>query len=150
MDVRDLQAGATLYLPVWNEGALFSTGDVHAVQGDGEVCINGIEAPANVTLRFVLRKDFSLTAPMIHSPGRRAAGPEWIMVESDSDPLVAARAATNRMIDFLIARWGFSPEHAYILCSVLLQLRLSQVVNAPLVTVSAAIPTAALPAPTGW
>lgn len=145
MDVRDLQAGSTLYLPIWTEGALFSTGDVHAAQGDGEICINGIEAPANITLRFALRKDFSLAAPMLHSPGRRAAGPEWIMVESDPDPLAAARAATNRMIDFLIARWGFSAEHAYILCSVLLQLRLSQVVNAPLVTVSAAIPTSTLP-----
>lgn len=145
MDVRDLQAGATLYLPVWNEGALFSTGDVHAVQGDGEVCINGIETPANVTLRFTLRKDLCLSAPMLRSPGRRAAGPEWMMVESDSDPLAAARKATNRMIDFLIARWGFSAEHAYILCSATVQLRLSQVVNAPLITVSAAISESILP-----
>ncbi len=58
MDVRELCTGATLYLPVFNPGALFSAGDAHAAQGDGEVCINGIECPAEVSLRFrVHRQD---------------------------------------------------------------------------------------------
>ncbi|HLX68746.1 MAG TPA: acetamidase/formamidase family protein, partial [Verrucomicrobiae bacterium] len=60
MDVRELCTGATLYLPVFNAGALFSTGDAHAAQGDGEVCINGIECPANVSLRFQLHKNCAL------------------------------------------------------------------------------------------
>lgn len=139
MDVRDLVVGSTLYLPVWNQGALFSTGDVHAAQGDGEVCINGIEAPANVTLRFTLHKNKPLSGPMLRSPGRPATGPEWLFVEVHADPLVAAKAALNRLIDFLMERHGLSAEHAYILCSVAAQLRLSQVVNVPLITISAAI-----------
>ncbi len=145
MDVRDLITGSTLFLPVLNPGALFSTGDVHAAQGDGEVCINGIEAPANVTLEFTLHKGRSLSGPMLRSPGRPATGPEWLFVEVHGDPLVAARAALNRLIDFLVEKWGFSASHAYILCSVAAQLRLSQVVNVPLITVSAALPESILP-----
>lgn len=145
MDVRDLIVGSTLYLPVWNKGALFSTGDVHAAQGDGEVCINGIEAPANVTLRFTLHKNKPLSGPMLRSPGRPATGPEWLFVEVHADPLVAAKAALNRLIDFLMERHGLSAEHAYILCSVAAQLRLSQVVNVPLITVSAAVAESLFP-----
>src|SRR5271168_4042959 len=68
MDVRELSAGATLYLPVLNKGALFSAGDAHAAQGDGEVCINGIECPADVTLRFHLHKKRPLAGPFVESP----------------------------------------------------------------------------------
>lgn len=145
MDVRDLVVGSTLYLPVLNPGALFSTGDVHAAQGDGEVCINGIETPADVTLEFTLHKNRTLTGPMLRSPGRPATGPEWLFVEVHGDPLVAARAALNRLIDFVVEKWGFSEQHAYILCSVAANLRLSQVVNVPLITVSAALPESVLP-----
>jgi len=84
MDVKDLIAGSTLYLPVFNEGALFSLGDVHAAQGDGEICINGIECPALVTVRFTLLKHTRLTAPMLETTKRnRASSGEWTMVESD-------------------------------------------------------------------
>ena len=72
MDVRELCAGATLYLPVLNRGALFSAGDAHAAQGDGEVCINGIECPADVTLRFHVHKQRPLSAPMIETAPRHA------------------------------------------------------------------------------
>jgi acetamidase/formamidase len=149
MDVRELCSGATLYLPVLNTGALFSAGDAHAAQGDGEVCINGIECPADVTLRFQLHKRQSLPGPMIES----AAGVEpdaqsdaWIVVESRTDAIAAARAATSRMIDLLASRWGFSEVHAYLLCSVAMRLRLSQVVNEPMFTVSAALSKRVLPA----
>ena len=71
MDVRELSSGATLYLPVLNSGALFSAGDAHAAQGDGEVCINGIECPADVTLRFHVHKNRSLAAPMIETAALR-------------------------------------------------------------------------------
>ena len=79
MDVKDLVAGSTLYLPVFNEGALFSLGDVHAAQGDGEICINGIECPAVVTVRFTLLKNARLSAPMLATKRRsRTTGGEWI------------------------------------------------------------------------
>jgi acetamidase/formamidase len=150
MDVRELCAGATLYLPVLNRGALFSAGDAHAAQGDGEVCINGIECPADVTLRFVVHKQRSLPGPLLETLSARkleadAEGGEWIVIESAADATTAARAATSRMIDFLADRWGFSPVHAYLLCSVAMNLRLSQVVNDPIFTVSAAISKQILP-----
>ena len=150
MDVRELCAGATLYLPVLNRGALFSAGDAHAAQGDGEVCINGMECPVDVTLRFQLHKRRPLSAPMIETGARQkrdadADAGEWIIVESATDSTVAARAATSRMIDFLAAHWGFSEVHAYLLCSVAMNLRISQVVNEPMFTVSAAISKKILP-----
>jgi acetamidase/formamidase len=149
MDVRELCRGAILYLPVLNPGALFSCGDAHAAQGDGEVCINGIECPADVTLRFQLHKQRPLTGPLVESAGsseRDAEADAWIVVESATDPTTAARAATSRMVDLLAARWGFSEVHAYLLCSVAMHLRLSQVVNEPVFTVSAALPKSVLPA----
>ena len=141
MDVRELSAGATLYLPVLNRGALFSAGDAHAAQGDGEVCINGMECPVDATLRFHLHKGRPLSAPMIETTARKhhdaeAGAGEWIIVESATDSTVAARAATSRMVDFLAAYWGFSEVHAYLLCSVAMNLRISQVVNEPMFTVS--------------
>ena len=146
--LRELCAGATLYLPVPNRGALFSAGDAHAAQGDGEVCINGMECPVDVTLRFHLHKQRPLSAPMIETSAqqtRDADGGEWIIVESATDSTVAARAATSRMIDFLAEHWGFSEVHAYVLCSVAMNLRISQVVNEPIFTVSAAISKTNLP-----
>jgi acetamidase/formamidase len=151
MDVRELSTGATLYLPVLIRGALFSAGDAHAAQGDGEVCINGIECPADVTLRFQVYKQRALPGPMVETPPARklesdAESGEWIVVESAADATAAARAATSRMIDLLADRWGFSAVHAYLLCSVAMNLRLSQVVNEPIFTVSAAISKKILPA----
>ena len=150
MDVREVCSGATLYLPVLNSGALFSAGDAHAAQGDGEVCINGIECPADVTLRFHAHKNHPLTGPMIETPASRkleqdSAEGSWIVVESGTDAATTARAATSRMIDLLVAKWGFSDVHAYLLCSAAMNLRLSQVVNEPMYTVSAAISKHVLP-----
>jgi acetamidase/formamidase len=148
MDVRELCTGATLYLPVLNPGALFSAGDAHAAQGDGEVCINGIECPAEVSLRFHVHRHQPLSGPLIESAESRspdAPADAWIVVESDTDAIQAARQATERMIDLLIARWSFTPIDAYLLCSVTMKLRLSQVVNEPMITVSAALPKCVLP-----
>lgn len=146
LDVRELCAGSTLYLPVLNVGALFSAGDAHAAQGDGEVCINGIECPVNVTMRFGLHKRRPLSGPIVES-GKAPAleGEAWVVVESGTDPTATARAATSRMIDLLVAHWGFSDVHAYLLCSVAMNLRLSQVVNEPMFTVSASVPKHVLP-----
>jgi acetamidase/formamidase len=148
MDVRELCSGATLYLPVLNPGALFSVGDAHAAQGDGEVCINGIECPVHATLRFHLHKRRPLKGPVVESTPHLKQDVEtaWIVVESGTDATVAARAATSRMIDLLADRWGFREVHAYLLCSVALHLKFSQVVNEPMFTVSASIPKNVLPA----
>jgi acetamidase/formamidase len=146
MDVRELSAGATLYLPVQQPGALFSCGDAHAAQGDGEVCINGIECPAGVTLRFTLHKGQRLAGPLVESAaGLRPVGAGWVVVESATDAMEAARAATGRMIDLLVEQWGFKPVQAYLLCSVAMKLQMSQVVNEPMITVSAVLEKGVLP-----
>jgi acetamidase/formamidase len=147
MDVRELAAGATLYLPVLQPGALFSCGDAHAAQGNGEVCINGIECPADVSLRFTLHKQQALAGPLVESSAAADDdGPAWVVVESATDALAAAHGATDRMVDLLASRWGFEPVHAYLLCSVAMHLRFSQVVNEPVITVSASIAKSILPA----
>jgi len=148
LDVRELCAGSRLYLPVFNRGALFSCGDGHAAQGDGEVCINGIECPLDVTLRFQLHKHQPLAGPLVESSESVApdsAADSWIVVETGTDLAEAARAATSRMIDLLVSRCAMSDVHAYILCSAALRLRLSQVVNEPVHTVSAALAKQVLP-----
>jgi acetamidase/formamidase len=148
LDVRELCAGARLYLPVFNRGALFSCGDGHAAQGDGEVCINGIECPLDVTLRFHLHKQQPLAGPLVEASELAApdsSADAWVVVETGTDLASTARAATGRMIDLLVSRWGFTAVHAYILCSVALKLRLSQVVNEPVYTVSAALSKQILP-----
>jgi len=148
LDVRELCAGSTLYLPVFNRGALFSCGDGHAAQGDGEVCINGIECPLDVTLRFDVHKKQPLAGPIVEACERIApdfVSDAWVVVETGTDLADVARAATNRMVDLLVSRWGFSEVHAYILCSVAMKLRLSQVVNEPVHTVSASIAKQILP-----
>ena len=149
LDVRELCAGSTLYLPVFNHGALFSCGDGHAAQGDGEVCINGIECPLDVTLGFQLHKQEPLSGPIVEASEALAAdatADAWVVVETGTDLEAAARAATGRMVDLLASRWGLSEVHAYLLCSVAMKLRLSQVVNEPVHTVSAAISKQILPA----
>jgi acetamidase/formamidase len=148
LDVRELYVGSKLYLPVMNAGALFSCGDGHAAQGDGEVCINGIECPLDVTLRFHLHKARRLDGPFVEAAPLPANGKSsgcWVVVESDADPLRAARRATSRMVDLLVEHWQFSDVHAYLLCSVAMNLRLSQVVNEPMITVSASLAKDILP-----
>ena len=152
LDVRELCAGSRLYLPVFNYGALFSCGDGHAAQGDGEVCINGIECPLDVTLRFHLHKQQALAGPIVEAS--EAAAPDsssdaWVVVETGTDLETAARAATGRMVDLLVSRWGFTGDSCvHPVRSVALKLRLSQVVNEPIHTVSAA-PEQANPARKG-
>ncbi len=135
MDIRDLSAGTELWLPVEVAGALFSVGDTHAAQGDGEVCGTAIESPMAVTLRFGLEKG---AAPVF--PRFRTAGP--VSREKDEagfdvttgigpDLMEGARAAVSGMIDLLTARHGMSPVEAYMLCSVSADLRISEIVDQP-------------------
>jgi acetamidase/formamidase len=139
LDVRDLVPGATLYLPVFHTGALFSAGDGHAAQGDGEVCLNGIEGPMNAAFRLTVRRDLSLEQPFAElppRPPRPADRGSWGFIASATDAMAAARDVVGRAVDFLSSRRGLTPQLAYTLCSVALDLRLSQIVNRPMVTVT--------------
>lgn len=138
MDVRDLTAGSTLYLPVEVPGALFSIGDTHAAQGDGEVCGTAIESPMEVTLGFDLIKGHQTLFPRI-SQARAPAplpGPVDITLGIGPDLHEACRDAVRAMIDELTGREKLSAVEAYMLCSVAGDLRISQIVDAPNWTVS--------------
>ena len=147
MDVRHLGAGARLWLPVFTPGAGLCAGDAHAAQGDGEVSINGMEAPMTVTLRVHLRKRRKLDGPyavvlLSLVPTRYSTKPFHVFIESHEDPREAARAAVRRAIVHLNERLGLSRELALVLCSVVLDLKISQIVNAPTTTISAYLPEA--------
>jgi acetamidase/formamidase len=147
MDVRHLGAGARLWLPVFTLGAGLCAGDAHAAQGDGEVSINAMEAPMTATLRVHLRKGLGLEGPYAVAlpslvPARYLTKPFHVFIESHEDPLEAARAAVRRAIAFLGKRLGLPRELALVLCSVALDLKISQMVNAPITTVSAYLPEA--------
>jgi acetamidase/formamidase len=135
MDIRDLAIGTELYLPVEVAGALFSVGDTHAAQGDGEVCGTAIESPMTVALRFDLVKDAGLRTPRFTTPGPitrhlDAKGYE-VTTGIGPDLFQAAREATSAMIDLLCARHGMAPVEAYMLASVCADLRISEIVDQP-------------------
>jgi acetamidase/formamidase len=135
MDIRDIGAGAELYLPVAVKGALFSVGDTHAAQGDGEVCGTAIESPASLVARFDLIKGANLAFPRFTTPGPvsrhlDAKGYE-VTTGIGPDLMQAARAALSGMIDLLAARQHMNPVDAYMLCSVCADLRISEIVDQP-------------------
>ncbi len=144
MDVKQLTAGSTLYLPVWVEGALFSVGDGHGAQGDGEVCISAVEMAARVTLRFDLQRGRSLHEPQLRTRGRAVPGavdgPYFVTTAHGPDLFAAAQQAIRYMIDHLAAERGFSREQAYVLSSVAVDLKISEIVDAPNWIVSAFLP----------
>jgi acetamidase/formamidase len=135
MDIRDLTAGVTLYLPVEVEGALFSIGDTHAAQGDGEVCGTAIESQMEVEATIELVKDARLKSPRFTTtePVTRhldGAGYE-VTTGVGPDLMTGARESLMRMIDLLGVEHGMSPIDAYLLCSVCGDLRISEIVDAP-------------------
>ncbi len=135
MDIRDLAAGTRLYLPVQVTGALFSVGDTHAAQGDGEVCGTAIESPMEVTLTFDLVKDAGLRTPRFVTPGpvaRHFDGKGYeVTTGIGPDLMAAAKDALRAMIDQLAGRFGMRPAEAYMLCSVCADLRISEIVDQP-------------------
>ena len=145
LDTKQLGPGTTLYLPIEVEGALFGVGDTHAAQGDGEVCGTAIEAPMNVTLRLSVRTDLSIDAPEfdvtrpLERPSAAAAG-YHATTGVAPDLMEATRQAVLRMIDYLGATHGLTPEQSYALCSVAVDLKLSEVVDMPNFVVSAFLP----------
>jgi len=144
MDVRDLIAGSTLYLPVEVPGALFSIGDTHAAQGDGEVCGTAVESPMEASLTFDVIKVAQPAFPRIERPQASAAsgGPADITLGIGPDLHQASRDAVRGMIDLLSAREQLSPVDAYMLCSVAGDLKISQIVDAPNWTLSFHMPRA--------
>ncbi len=145
MDTRQLRPGTTLYLPIEVEGALFGVGDTHAAQGDGEVCGTAVEAPMTVSLRLTARQDLDIGTPEfdvsgpLERPSAAAAG-YHATTGIGPDLLAAARQAVLRMIDHLQRNYRLNAEQAYALCSVAVDLRISEVVDAPNWVVSAFLP----------
>ena len=135
MDIRDMAAGTELHLPVEVKGALFSVGDTHAAQGDGEVCGTAIESQMNLVARFELLKDANLGFPRYRTPGpvsrhNDAKGYD-VTTGIGPDLMRGARDAVSGMIDLLGKRHGLSAVDAYLLCSVAGDLRISEIVDMP-------------------
>ena len=135
MDIRDISVGTELYLPIEVPGALFSVGDTHATQGDGEVCGTAIESPMEVTLQFDLVKGANLAMPRFTTPGpvsRHFDGSGYeVTTGIGPDLFEDAKMAVRGMIDLLTASHGMTPEQAYMLCSVCADLRVSEIVDTP-------------------
>jgi acetamidase/formamidase len=123
LDNKELVAGSTLYLPIHVDGALFSVGDGHGVQGDGEVCVTAIETGLVGTFELILRDDFSLTWPMAETPTH--------VMTMAFDPSLDAcvQIALRSMLDLVSMHTGLSRQEAYALCSLAADLRITQVVN---------------------
>jgi formamidase len=158
VDAKQLTKGSRLLIPVNVEGALYSAGDGHFAQGDSECCITAIEMGATAVVRFRLHAGeaarHNIRWPRFAHPGYFAA-PEWAAprnfiatmgmpiredgTQEGEDLTLAARNALINMIELLQER-GWSREQAYIICSVAVDLRVSNVVDLPNVTVSAFLP----------
>jgi len=123
LDNKELGVGATLYLPVWARGALFSAGDGHGVQGDGEVCINAIETGLIGRFRLTVRDDMRLEWPYAETPTHVIT----MAFDPDLDDCVVI--ALRLMLDLMEKRIGLSRSHAYMLASLAADLRITQVVN---------------------
>jgi formamidase len=155
-----MSKGAKLFLPVFTDGGLFSTGDGHFAQGDGEVCVTAVEMGATVTVRFkrhagaAARRKFQ--APVFtredHFLDPRFAAPQRFLGvmgmpirpdgENDGENLtLACRNAVLNMMELLQER-GFTRNQAYVICSVAADLRVSNVVDVPNYVVSALLPEA--------
>jgi len=135
MDVRDITEGVELYLPIEVAGALFSVGDTHAAQGDGEVCGTAIESQLDVTVKLELVKDANLPFPRFRTPGpvTRHLDEKGYDVTTGigSDLMEGARAAVSGMVELLAKRHNIAPVEAYMLCSVCGDLRISEIVDMP-------------------
>jgi acetamidase/formamidase len=141
LDVRQLTAGATLSLPVQVPGALFSVGDAHVAQGEGEVAGTGIETDATVTLRFRLEKGAAITGPQFTtSTVNPIPGPWFAAARSAPDLETAARNALRGVLGYLEEHHGLTRPQACILASACVDLRISQVVNGGVFTVTAFLP----------
>jgi acetamidase/formamidase len=146
MDTRHITKGSRLFLPVHVPGALFSCGDAHAAQGDGEVCVTGIESPMYASLRFDLHKDRNIQAPQFATPG-----PLTPMVEDagwyatmgvNPDLMQAAKDSLRAMVEHMSTTYHLEPVEAYVLASLVVDLKISEIVDKPNWIVSSYLPLA--------
>lgn len=144
IDTRQLTRGTTLYLPVEVDGALFSCGDGHAAQGDGEVCGTGIEAPLYASLRFTLIKNQSIPAPQFKTRGELTPkvndGNFYGTTGVGGDLYVAAQDAIRAMVNYISNTYDMPEIEAYVLCSLCVDLKISEIVNVEQYIVSAVLP----------
>lgn len=123
MDNKELVPGSILYLPVWNKDALFMVGDGHAVQGDGEVCLTALETCMSGTFEFVIRRDLAFDLPHAETPRH------LITMGFHPDLNEAVRIALRAMIAWITRKTGMEAVNAYRLCSLIGDLRVTQVVD---------------------
>lgn len=123
MDNKELKPGTTLYLPVFAEGALFYAGDGHGVQGDGEVCITALETGLNGRFRLTVRKDLHLQLPFAET------ATHLISIGLDEDLDDAAKQAVREMVREICVRTNLNRNQAYMLCSLIGDLRVTQTVD---------------------
>lgn len=159
LDVKQLTAGTTIRFPVFAPGGLFSVGDAHFAQGDGESCGTAVEMAATCYCSFTLRKGLAdaqnirdvqffredyFTRPEMAAPKRFFAttGQSYTRdgVAHAEDATLAARNALLNMIDHLVDERGFTPQQAYAICSVAVDLKVSELVDVPNFVVSAFLP----------
>lgn len=123
MDNKELGVGSVTYFPVFVPGALFSAGDGHGLQGDGEVCLTAIETALTGTFEFHVRKDMKLKGP------RAEKADCWITMGFDEDLDDAVKHALRDMIALIREHSGLSAQDAYTLCSLAADLRVTQMVD---------------------
>lgn len=144
LDTKYLTRGARLYLPVEVAGALFSMGDGHGAQGDGEVCGTAIETPMRAIVRLTVHKDRSVAEPQFRTAGplaqRSNIAPYHVTEGINPDIREAARQAVRHMIEYLKREYDMSAGDAYMLCSVAVDLKLCEVVDMPNYVVGAFLP----------
>jgi acetamidase/formamidase len=144
IDNRHLTSGSTLWVPVHMPGAMFSCGDPHAAQGDGEVSVTALEAPLSGSLRFTLHKQ-SISVPRFRVPAEskaiRAGGYQATMGIS-SDLMDGSRIAVRAMTEWLVSACGLTADDAYLLCSITGDLRIIEVVDSGVWNVAMTMPLA--------
>ncbi|MCT8138551.1 acetamidase/formamidase family protein [Anaerobacillus sp. CMMVII] len=133
MDNKMVAEGATLYFPVFVEGALFGLGDFHAAMGDGEISVSGIEIPGKATVTIEVMKNLSLQQPMLEND-------EVVTQIASAETLdAAAKLATELMIDRLVSKTTLSIEDVTMLMSAVGQVEVCQIVD-PLITARFVVP----------
>lgn len=145
IDIRHLTPGARAFFPVLVPGALFSCGDCHSAQGDGEVNGTGIETPMTVTLRFNLLKGQSVPELRFFTPPdqpltRADTRGYYVTTAHGPDLFKNSQRAISYMIEYLVQQYGLSEAQAYCLCGAAVDLKISEIVDAPNWIVSAYLP----------
>lgn len=144
MDLRHLKKGSTVYYPVQVEGGLFSCGDGHAVQGDGEICVTAMECPMHARLGFTVIKDKKINAPQFLTPGplnAKASGEKFYGTSGVGPDLMEnAKMAATEMVTYISETYHMSRLDAYMLASLCADLRIGEIVDAGVFVVNAVLP----------